>query len=75
MKKKQEIVDSMGHDRGLHSFRNTRNDFHIERLTTFKVSEKTYGQIPKKTAKRADGKTERRPRPRGQEIRQLSLKA
>ena len=54
MKKKQEIVDSMGHDRGLHSFRNTRNDFHIERLTTFKVSEKTYGQIPRKTAKRAD---------------------
>ena len=35
----------------MRAFCNTRSDFHIERLrllTTFKVSEKIYGQIPRK---------------------------
>ena len=35
----------------MRAFFNTLSDFHIEKLrplTTFKVSEKTYGQIPRK---------------------------
>ena len=42
----------------MRAFCNTCSDFHIERLrplTTFKVSEKTYGQIPRKLPERRIG--------------------